>query len=156
MSNPLRPILAVATLLAGAFSAQAAVANGNVALKGAMETICFVQINQTYTNSIDLVKGTGSLTIAKVGEKCNLGNGFTVMVQSANGGSLVDTSGNKVPYTIRYDNSGDKSLAAPVVLTRTSAKRTVSTKNFNVKVPAKADAVAGSYTDTITVSIAAR
>lgn len=155
MSHLLRLFLAVVTLLGGTLSAQAA-ANGSVALKGAMETICFVQINQTYTNSIDLVKGTSNLTVAKVGEKCNLGNGFKVSIISANGGSLTDASGNKVPYTINYDNSGTKSLSAAVVLTRTSAKRTVSTKNFNVTVPAKLEAVAGSYADTITVSIAAR
>lgn len=155
MSHLLRLFLAVVTLLGGTLSAQAA-ANGSVALKGAMETNCFVQINQTYTNSIDLVKGTSNLTVAKVGEKCNLGNGFKVSIISANGGSLTDASGNKVPYTINYDNSGTKSLSAAVVLTRTSAKRTVSTKNFNVTVPAKLEAVAGSYADTITVSIAAR
>lgn len=157
MSYLPRLFLAAAVLSGGSVSAQAVANNGSITLTGAMETVCYLEIDQTYTDSIDLLKGTtGSFAIATVSEKCNMGNGFTVTVQSANGGSLVDASGNKVPYTVRYDNSGDQSLQTPVTLTRNNHRASGTTRNFNVKVPAKPDAVAGSYADTITVSIAAR
>ncbi len=120
-----------------------------------MESICYVVVTQTVTN-VDIVKGNSGLTIGSVGEKCNRGNGFTITLSSANAGALVNEGGARAPYTVQYDNSGTRSLTTPVVLTRTSAKKTVSTKSFKVSLPAKAQALAGSYGDTITVSIAAR
>jgi len=153
MSYVSRLPLAVLLFLGGIVPAHAA---SSVPIKGKMETICFVQVKQTNTNSIDLTKGATSLAVATVGEKCNLSNGFKISITSANAGSLVDTAGNKVPYTIRYDNSGTRALTTATVLTRTAAQRTVSTKTFSVTVPAKTNAIAGSYADTITVSIAAR
>lgn len=137
-----------------ALPAQAAV-NGGVALKGSMESICYVVVTQTVTN-VDIVKGNSGLTIGSVGEKCNRGNGFTITLSSANAGALVSEGGARAPYTVQYDNSGTRSLSSPVTLTRTSAKKTVSTKSFKVSLPAKPQALAGSYGDTITVSIAAR
>lgn len=130
-------------------------ASGSVGLRGTMETICFVTVTQNNA-AIDIVKGVANLTVASVGEKCNLGNGFKVSISSANAGAMVDALGNRAPYTIQYDNSGKKALTTPVVLTRTSAKKTVSTKTFKVNFTAKPDAVAGDYGDTITVTIAAR
>ncbi|WP_207762328.1 spore coat protein U domain-containing protein [Niveispirillum lacus] len=153
MSHLLRPFLAVLAIL-GAVSPANAV--NSVPIKGTVETNCTVQVSQTSTNSIDLVRGTSRLNVARVREHCNLGNGFKISITSANAGSLMDAAGNKVPYTISYDNSGVRSLAAGVVLTRTSPALVVTTKNFTVTVPAKADAIAGSYADTITISIAAR
>lgn len=151
-----RAALAGVLLLAISADSAMAQASGSVALRGTMETICFVEINQTSTDSIDLVKGTSNLSIGTVGEKCNRGNGFTVTISSANAGALVNAGGNRAAYTVQYDNSGKKSLATPVVLTRTSAKKTVSTKSFKVTIPANPEAIAGTYADTITVAIAAR
>lgn len=148
--------LASALILALSTFPALAQSNGGIGLRGTMETICFVQINQTNTNSIDLVKGANNLTIGTVGEKCNRGNGFTVTISSANAGALVNATGARAAYTVQYDNSGKKSLATPVVLTRTSAKKTVSSKSFKVTIPANPEAIAGTYADTITVAIAAR
>lgn len=148
--------LAATLLLAASALPALAQSNGSIGLRGTMETICFVQINQTNTNSIDLIKGTSNLTIGTVGEKCNRGNGFTVTISSANAGALVNATGARAAYTVQYDNSGVKSLTNPVVLTRTSAKKTVSTKSFKVNIPANPQAIAGTYADTITVAIAAR
>ncbi len=153
MSHLFRLCLAVLAFL-GAVSPANAVSG--VALKGTVEVNCTVQVSQSTTASIDLVKGTSRLNVARVREHCNLGNGFKISITSANAGSLVDAGGNKVPYTISYDNSGVKSLSTDVVLNRTSPALIVTTKNFTVTVPAKADAIAGSYADTITISIAAR
>lgn len=158
-----RPIRVICRALVGACAVAAVAtlpalaqqASGSLGLRGTMETICHVVVTQN-SNSVDIVKGASSLTIGSVGEKCNLGNGFKITVASANAGALVDGAGNRAPYTVQYDNSGKKSLANPVVLTRTSAKKTLSTKSFKVNFPAKPDAVAGAYGDTITVSIAAR
>lgn len=132
-----------------------AAAGTGVALKGSMESICYVEVTQTVTD-VDIVKGNSGLTIGSVGEKCNRSNGFTITLSSANAGALVNTGGTRAPYTVQYDNSGARSLTVPIVLKRYSPKKAVSTKPFKVSLPANAKALAGAYADTITVSIAAR
>ena len=144
-----------ALLLAAAAPAPAQV-SGAITLHAGMPSLCFVWVTQTSTASIDLVRGTNNLTVGAVGEQCNRDGGFTVTISSANAGALVANGGQRVPYTVRYDNSGNVSLARPVILTRTRAQRTVSTKSFRVTIPPNPQAIAGSYADTITVAIAAR
>lgn len=155
-SGLIRTAFASALLLVAAAAPTQAQVSGTITLHAGMPSLCSVQVTQTNTASIDLVRGVNNLTVGRVGEQCNHDSGFTVTISSANAGALVTDDGQRVPYTVRYDNSGTVSLAQPVVLTRTRAQRTLSTKNFRVTVPAAPQAIAGSYADTIIVAIAAR
>lgn len=68
---------------------------------------------------------------------------------------MLNQTGQSVPYTISYDNSGIRSLTTPVVLTRNHRKNRWWTRSFRVTVPAQPNAVEGDYQDLITLTIAA-
>lgn len=107
--------------------------------------------------TLDLVNGQNSLTVGSVTEQCNAGNGYTVSVASANSGVLKSSSSTtttSVPYNLTYDsNTASKTGTL-------TADRTTATQNrqgtLAVSLPGNAQAVAGHYQDTVTVSIAAK
>jgi spore coat protein U-like protein len=148
-------VAGVGILIAATLPALGQQASGSLALRGTMETICYIAVNQQI-DTVDIVKGTSTLTIGTVSERCNKANGFTITISSANAGALVSAAGDRAPYTVHYDNSGSRSLAEPLVVSRSEAQTTENSNNFRVKFPAKNDAIAGDYVDTITLTIAAR
>ncbi len=123
-------------------------------LGGRVPLVCSIQVN-TGNPPLDILNGMTNFTVGSLSETCNRRTGFTVTISSANGGNLMNETGQTVPYTIQYDNSGVRSLAAPVVLTRNFAKLAVWTRSFRVNIAAQPNAVSGEYTDLVTVTIAA-
>lgn len=156
MPRPLCRLLLVALLLPGGFAARdaGAVTTGSIGLSGTIDANCYVVITDQ-NRSLNLVGGSTNLTVARVGERCNDRRGYTVTFSSLNGGAVVNADGTRVAYTIRYDGQ-TRALTSPYVRTRTSAQTSLRTRDFQVTVPANTRAVAGTYADTITVTIAAR
>lgn len=132
-------------------------AGKNLNLAGQVNVICTVTIAATAkAASLDLQAGEQNVSVGVVTEDCNSSNGYTVSVNSQHGGQLRsgDASAPLARYTASYDDAAG-SIAAGLTAKRKSAffGRTV---NLVVSVPANAQAIAGSYSDSITVVIAAK
>lgn len=153
--GPLGRLLLAMTALAALGAAPAARAAGTVVLKGTMVTNCGVVVDDLNA-TVNLTGGSTNLNVATVGEKCNDKDGYTVTVTSANGGALVNAAGTRAPYTASYSGVSGRSLATPLVLTRTKDQKSFVYRNFTVTLPPNAQLTAGSYVDTITITLAAR
>lgn len=123
-------------------------------LRARAPLVCELSIND-HGKFVSIINGENNFTIGSVSEACSTNRGFTLTISSQNGGVMVNQTGQTVPYTIRYDNSGVRSLANPVILNRNYRKQRWWTRSFRVNVPAQPNAVEGDYEDLITLTIAA-
>ncbi len=147
-------LLAALTILSTP-AASAQPSSGSIGLRGGVPVDCALFINQS-SQTVDIVNGVSNLTLGSVGERCNSGTGYTVTISSANGGVMLSQGAQAVPYSIQWHDTGLRSLTTPVVMSRGGARAYLTTRSFRVTVPAQPQALAGVYTDTITMTIAAR
>jgi spore coat protein U-like protein len=149
----LRAALAAAPVFAllGAAPAEAQTA-GTIRLAGVVSTTCTLAVADAGP-SLDIVRGESARAVATVTETCNA-NDYTVTLSSLNQGRLV-APGAAVSYTASYDGQS-AALSAPLAVRRTKHSRQGRAVTLYVTLPPTAQAVAGSYADTVTVAIAAR
>lgn len=150
-----RSLLALPAALALLAAAGAQASSGTIGLSGAVPTDCQLIVYQS-VQTVDIVNGVSNMTLGSVGEQCNSGTGYTVTISSQNAGVMLSDGAQAVPYSIQWHDTGLRQLTAPVILTRTAARAYLTTRSFRVTVPAQPRALAGTYTDTITMTIAAR
>ncbi|MDE1149355.1 MAG: hypothetical protein PW843_22605 [Azospirillaceae bacterium] len=147
----IRRIAAAAVVLA-AFAAAPALADtsGSVKLSGTVALSCSVAVTDNNA-SLNILSGSSNITVGAVVETCNDGAGYTITVTSANGGSLKSSANGAQPvsYTTIYDG---QSATGTVNVSRSSAQFGKQA-TIAVTVPANAQAIAGSYSDTLTVTI---
>lgn len=144
-------VVTFAVLIAGQ-QARAADNTGTLVVRGSVETNCTVSI-QDMGAHLDLTRGANNIVVGKVTETCNDPDGYSITFTSQGGGKLT-SNGASVPYTASYDNVNQQSLGSEMRLSRKNAAFGV-VKDLKVSVAAGSDRVAGSYSDTITVTIAA-
>lgn len=111
---------------------------------------------ETVSSSLDLETTQTNLKVATVNEKANLVLGYKVTITSANLGNLKRVSGTQVfPYTLKY-NGASVNLATGQVVTYGPA--IVANVNRDVHIAytgiPNENMVEGTYTDTITFTIA--
>jgi spore coat protein U-like protein len=143
---------ALAIALFGAATAQAAGTSGTIRLQGTVQAVCTVSVTDAGAQ-LDISGGENAKTVGTVTETCNSGSGYRVTVASANGGSLK-SGNNAVAYQLKYDTQSG-SLTGPMTVERSSAafgKQSV----VAVSMSANASAVAGAYSDTLTITVASR
>lgn len=144
-------VITFAILIAGQ-QARAADSSGTLVVRGTVETNCTVSIQDTGAQ-LDLTKGVNNVVVGKVTETCNDPDGYTITFTSQGGGKLKN--GNfGVEYTASYDNQNHQSLNSEMRLTRRDAAFG-NVNDLKVTVKGGSDRVAGNYSDTITVTIAA-
>ncbi|MEA1651479.1 hypothetical protein UAJ10_21000 [Nitrospirillum sp. BR 11164] len=145
---------AAAAIAAVLFAAPAlADTSGSIKLSGTVAQTCTVAVTDAQTQ-LNILAGSNNVTVGSVVETCNDGAGYTITVASTNGGSLRGTSPTVPPvsYTTIYDG---QSGTGTVNVTRSSAQFG-KTATVAVTVPANAQAIAGSYSDTLTITIAGK
>lgn len=143
-------LLSTTALMPAAVLAQNSV--GSVSLRGTMPISCAIAV-QDLGVTWNLTSGEGSKTVGSVTESCNSGNGYSISLASANSGKLKSGS-NEIAYTVDYDSSAG-SLTSQMVVQRATAQ-SGKKSDLKVTVPISSQHVAGDYSDTITVTIAAR
>lgn len=144
---------AAATLVALASApAMAQSTSGTIQLKGSVAKACTISVEDMGT-TLNLVNGENAKAVGRVVENCNSSAGYDITINSTNAGKLK--SGNDlVPYTLVYDNQV-QALNSAWTLNRNSAQFDKQVA-VGVTIPANNRAVAGNYTDTITIQIAAK
>ncbi|MDZ5647994.1 hypothetical protein [Nitrospirillum sp. BR 11828] len=126
----------------------------NIAVKGVVESNCFVSVS---TGDATLAAdGGGSVMLGDLGEHCNESSGYTVVLSSNNGGALVDANGNKIPYTISYDQVDGRPLSEPQVINRLDPQTEMRTGSILLTLPRQVVRQGGFYSDTLTITVRAR
>lgn len=148
----------LALLLGGAAAvpsaAVAAGASGTVELIGTVPVHCEVTI-RNLDGTLDLVAGETAKPVAEIVETCNEPAGYTIAFGSGNGGDLVSQDGIRVDYRIDYDTAANVDLAVDLALDRAEA-RFDFVRPLRVSVDPGGGRLAGTYSDIITVTVAAR
>jgi hypothetical protein len=112
----------------------------------------------TNNTSLDILNGEIAKTVATVTEVSNIPSGYKIKMSSANGGKLQRTSTDFSSYQVSYDGGGyaAPSVAPATVKTSPSlASRYTFPSLVKVNLSGRPNALAGIYSDTITISIEA-
>ncbi|MDZ5650522.1 spore coat protein U domain-containing protein [Nitrospirillum sp. BR 11828] len=152
MTRLLTALILGCLALTTAAPARAATANRTIALKGTVVTACTVDVTDLGV-ALDVVTGETKRQVGSVVENCNDGKGYTISVNSANNGKLKSGT-NTVAFTPFYDGTtGNGSGSVSVTRSKATFAKTAS---LAVTIPANAKTIAGSYSDTLTITIKAK
>lgn len=145
--------LSALALSALALSAAAqASTTGTIRLNGTVQAACTISVTDAGVQ-LNITGGESNRQVGTVVENCNSGTGYRVTLTSANAGALKNGAA-AVSYSVSYDNQ-QGTLSGAMTVDRPSAafgKQSV----VAVSMPANATAVAGTYSDTVTITVAAR
>ena len=139
-------------ILAAGQPAGAADSSGTLVVRGSVATNCTVSI-QDMGAQLDLTRGVSDVVVGKVTETCNDPDGYSITFASQGGGSLKSGKA-AVPYTASYDHADNQDLRSDMRLARKDAAFG-EVHELKVSVKGSSERVAGAYSDTITVTIAA-
>ena len=152
--------LAFASLALGSHAAMGA-DTGVITLSGSIGTVNEIVITQTEAaTNLNVLEGESGALIATVEESSNSPTGYTIFMNSVNDSNLINTENGdeSTAYTVSYDGGAPLSLT-----TADSAVKTVASldglvtdeSEVLINVTPNSEAGSGTYTDLITVSIAA-
>ena len=140
--------IAIGALLSVPMSASAATLD----ISGTVAAQCYVSVTDLSV-SLDLVNGETAKNVASIAETCNDPDGYTISFSSSDG-QLNGPTGFDEGYTINYDTLSEADLASAVQSVAHSAPAWGSSNNLQVNLAGNSELAAGTYTDTITISIA--
>lgn len=140
-----------------AVSAQAA---NTVLLQGSVPTVCSVDVHPNGANLTLPIQAGGSVNIGQIEENCNYTGGYTIKASSPTAGNLVNTINPSLQTSYSLSVEGGLSNVTPgVAPTPVRSVGALSSpavgvmKNVVVNVTPYATALAGTYEDTLTVTI---
>lgn len=132
---------------------------GTLILSGSIPSRTSIMVvSETIANNLDLTAAQTDLLVGTAYESNNTKLGYTVALTSTNKGKLVETDGDFVAYTLKYnDISVDMSSVATVTDALGGRYKNVA-KSIKISHPSSVpeDKTAGVYTDIITLSIAVK
>lgn len=127
--------------------------SGQLRIVGEVPSVCTVSVADRGA-TLDLARGVERVPVATVEERCNTAAGYSVTLTTQNGGQLrADNGAAGVPYTINYD--GATSAGGGMVANRPASPQPQS-RELSVSAAAPDKLQAGTYQDTITVTIAGK
>jgi hypothetical protein len=139
-----------------------AASSGTLTLSGTVGLVndLVVTPNGTNNTTLNITGGETGKNVAAVAETSNNGLGYKITVSSVNGGELrlATDAAKKTTYQISYDGGSyfTPTIAGIAAKNVTSlAGLTTNTSQVLVNVVAYPAALVGSYSDTVTFSIAA-
>ncbi|MDZ5646171.1 spore coat protein U domain-containing protein [Nitrospirillum sp. BR 11828] len=144
----------VSSALFAAPAFAAAGTSGTIQLNSTVAQTCTVAVTDAGA-TLNILSGSSNVAVGSVVENCNDGAGYTITVASANNGTLKSsaTGAQAISYTTSYD--GTSGSGSSFAVTRSGAQFN-KTAAVSVTVPANAQAIAGSYADTLTITIAGK
>jgi hypothetical protein len=157
----IQAILCAAFLTALALPGFAA-SSFTIALSGSVSATCSLTVTTaSAASSLPVTTKVTGTTIATVVEKSNASSGYTVSLSSANGWLLAGSS-QSLAYALSYGGTAvDTSTAAGVATTLTNSTSTTASAGISRTLAISFDGASsllpsGDYTDTLTISIAAK
>lgn len=150
----LSAILLLSTVAFGA-------ASGTLTISGTVLQINDIEIFPTAdSTNLNIVAGNSGLLVANVSETSNNLTGYTISMRSANASQLIHSvdSSKMTSYQVSYDGGDYVSLTNSDQVVKnvgSLAGLTSDSSTVAVNVTPYATAPAGTYSDVITISIAA-
>ena len=142
-------------------SSAIAASSGDLLISGTVTAINDLVITpNANATSLNILGGEISKSVASVAETSNNLLGYKITMRSANASKLVHNVDNtkSTAYTVSYDGAAAISLTnadQDVKNVSSLAGLTTNTSDVSVNVTAFPTAPAGTYSDTITISIVA-
>lgn len=124
---------------------------GTLILKGTVQQQIDIVVTPTGdATTLDLSTTQTNLKVADVTESSN--GAYKILLSSANGGKLLNTSGDFVNYTLNYDGVATDLTTGGTVKTNTGG---VNTSEVTISYTGvdTSSITSGDYTDTITLTI---
>jgi hypothetical protein len=139
-----------------------AATTGNITVSGSVaQLLSIIVIGVSPYSALDLSSSQADLTVANIQERSNSRTGYTVTVSSANSGQLVNAYSGSTPvgFTAKYGSGSSFSLATPSTITDQATPGVYNViKAFKISYTGAAPEtmLEGTYTDTLTFTIAAK
>lgn len=152
---------AVLVLMGFAFvSSSFGATSGTITLQGAVANSVSIQVNgMANYNSLDLSATVTDLSVANVIERSNVATGYKVTLASSNSGALKNGTAGSLAYTAKYNGSSVILSSTPQTVTNVTSQSSIAnvTKQLAISYTGAAaeTMVAGTYSDTLTFTIAA-
>jgi hypothetical protein len=158
-----KQILIAALLISTVTTVSAlAASSGTLTVSGTVATVNDISITPNGSNNttLNITAGESAKNIAAVSETSNDILGYKINLSSANAGELQNASDvtKKTTYTISYNGGSyvtPSNTPAQVKNVSSLAALTTNTSQVLINVVAFPGAVAGTYSDTITLAIVA-
>lgn len=133
---------------------------GSITISGSISAATAIVVSTVAGyNSLDLTTTATDQNVATVREINNTAAGYSVTLTSANAGKLKNGSLGQVTYTAKYNGSAVTLAASPQTVTTQGSQSAVVNvvKNFAISYTGTAaqDLMVGTYSDTLTFTIAA-
>lgn len=136
-----------------------AVSTGTLTISGTVVAINDIVITPVNNTTLNIIGGETDRKVADVSETSNSSTGYKILMSSLNSSKLVNGSAatKSTAYKVSYQNGTYVSLTSSdqVVKTTSTSELVTDSSSVRVNVTAYATAPAGTYSDTITISIAA-
>lgn len=140
-------------------SLASAAPSGTLTLRGTVAVVADIVVTPNGDNlALDIAGGESNKLVASAAETSNNLTGYKIFVSSATDGELRHTTDatKKTTYQVRYAGSSAVSPTASGVQVKNVSSLsglTTNNSNINVDVDAYATAPAGTYEDTLTITI---
>lgn len=138
-----------------------AASTGTLTISGTVALVNDITVTPNASaTALNITGGETAKLVASVTENSNNLNGYKIKMSSQNGGQLVNGSNSniKTAYKVGYNGQSSVSLSTGTTDMKTVSSLTGLTSassDVKVDVTALPSAAAGTYSDTITVSIVA-
>ena len=139
-----------------------AIFSATLDISATVTSVCEISLDvATYSISEDIrTTNVTDKPVATATEDCNDPAGYTVTVSSANNWHLANVATTKTAaYSVKYGGilvSNTNSFFLPLVLPMNTSGSNSTSKTLTVTIPADSTLDSGTYTDTLTLAIAAK
>ena len=152
--------LLLATVVGLLTTSAMAASTGTLLISGTVSAINDITLSTTSYTTLNITGGETNRLVATATELSNNLLGYKINMRSLNGSKLVHgvDASKSTAYTVSYDGQAPVSLTTsdqPVRNTALPNSPTGKVSNIAVNVTAYPTAPAGTYSDTITISIVA-
>jgi hypothetical protein len=147
----------IAIMTTSSVSYAASTGTAQVLLKGVVETNCTLAVTPTSkASNLSILNGESGAVVGNVTENCNSGIGYTVSLTSSNSGNLMSNAVGSSPtvYQASFDD-GTGAIASEIKTTRSTAQFDRK-GDLKISFAANPQAIAGDYSDTMNLTIAAK
>lgn len=130
---------------------------GSLTLSGSIPVAVAITITgQAGYNTLNLTANAVNQVVAVVNESSNDPLGYVVKLTSANAGKLMNGA-NQLTYTARYNGTAVVLSLTPQTVTNVASQVAIvnANKNFDISFTGSSSLMAGTYFDTVTVTIQA-
>lgn len=153
-------LVLLGTLTIGITGTVHAALTGSITLQGSVGAATAIVVTpQNNYNALDLATTVSNLNVANVREINNTAAGYKVTLVSANAGKLKNGTLGQVSYTAKYNGNAVTLSASPQQITnqgpQTGVVNVVKAFTINYTGTPAADLMVGTYSDTLTFTIAA-